>query len=111
MKITAHFDSSDSADFAAGELKRALSPLASISTNSSPEVSDNLSINLFPLFNPMSTSTFFAVPVNSSNFTADVHKKDYQKSEHILEVVCRKDDYPNVSKIIINHGGRNISKL
>ena len=32
MKIIAHFDSPDSADFAAGALKNALSPLASIET-------------------------------------------------------------------------------
>ena len=46
MKITAHFDSPDRADFAAGALKKSLSPLTKIETEYSLEIAEFIRNNL-----------------------------------------------------------------
>lgn len=114
MKITAHFDSPDSADFAAGALKRAVSPLSSIKISKSSPDSDKIGMNIFSSYNPAVTTPTYSIPVYIPAAFSDNNVQDHNdniKNDYIIEVICRKEDYPAASKIIINHGGRNISKL
>ncbi len=114
MKITAHFDSPDSADFASGALKRILSPIASVKTSSIPQKSDALSMNVFSSFNLAGTTPTYSMPVYNVNAYRDLsneHKKDYIKTDNILEVVCRQEEASTASRIIIGFGGRDISRI
>ncbi len=106
MKITAHFNSPDSADFAAGALKKALSPLTKIETENHSSNNDNISINIFPVFNLSSITPTYSVPVQTDNFT-DTNSSD----DCILTVVCRKEEAAEAIRIIIGFGGRNITKI
>lgn len=114
MKITASFSSPDSADFAAGALKRTLSPLATIETKNlnTRHYPDNM--NIFTAFNTATTTTpTYSMPVYNPAFyeNADNRERDYFGIDYILEVTCRKEEEHAARKIIISHGGRNISKL
>ncbi|MDE7303623.1 MAG: hypothetical protein K2N60_09945 [Oscillospiraceae bacterium] len=115
MKIIASFDSPDSADFAAGAVKRAISPLSTISTKERYPSYGNIGLNVFSAYNVVSTTPTYSMPIytpSEFSLSQDISRQaDYLHNDHILEVVCRKEDYPVVSKIIIAHGGRNISKL
>ncbi len=106
MKITAHFNSPDSADFAAGALKRALSPLTKIETDNHWKVNDNTSINIFPVFNLSSITPTYSVPVQTDNYT-DTNSSD----DCVLRVVCRKEEIAEAMRIIIGFGGRNITRI
>ncbi|MGN0675184.1 MAG: hypothetical protein ACI4KG_05500, partial [Oscillospiraceae bacterium] len=114
MKITAYFDSPDSADFAAGALKRAISPLSTIKIKEPSSGSDKINMNIFSSYNPAVTTPTYSMPVYTPAAFADNNVQGHNdsiKNDCIIEVICRKEDYPAVSKIIISHGGRNISKL
>lgn len=115
MKITASFDSPDSADFAAGAIKRAISPLSSVKTKELYSNSGDIGLNVFSSYNIISSTPTYSMPVYTpiafSPSEEDGDGADYLHNDHILEVVCRREDYPTVSRIIIGHGGRNISKL
>ncbi len=114
MKIIASFDSADTADFAAGAIKRAVSPLSSAEAKEIPPLPDNIGPNIFEAINLISTTPTYSMPVYNPvafNIDEDERASDYTHSDHIIEVVCRKEEYPAVSKIIIAHGGRNITKL
>lgn len=114
MKIRASFDSPDSADHAAGALKRALSPLASIGTRDVKPKQTVNGMNVFASFNTLSgTSPTYSMPIYNAAYLNDVNgsERDYIGSDHILEVVCRHDEESIATRIIIGHGGRNISKL
>lgn len=106
MKITAHFNSPDSADFAAGALKRTLSPLTKIETESSHIVNSDIDINIFPVFNLTSITPTYSVPVlkNNSNSTNS-------SDDCVLRVICKNEEAAEASRIIIGFGGRNITKI
>ena len=109
MKITAHFESPDSADLAAGALKRALSPLSKIETENLTYHNDNLSINIFPVFNLLSSTPSYSVPVKTNNLT--INNPNDECNNCILHLICRKEDAATASRIIIGFGGRNITKI
>lgn len=114
MKITASFDSPDSADHAAGALKRALSPLTKIETKDLNVRNSYSDMNIFPVYNTTSAATpTYSVPVYNPLFYSNMNdrEQDHFGEDHILEVTCRKEDESAVSRIIIGYGGRNISKL
>lgn len=113
MKIIAHFDSADSADFAAGALKNALSPLSSIETKEYFPPRNTIGMNSFAAFNTNSGTPTYSAPLTYSRNASDYDSRenDYIASKHILEVVCRSEDAAKASRIIIGHGGRDISSL
>ena len=106
MKITAHFNSPDSADFAAGAIKRALSPLTKIETESNSINDDNTSINIFPVFNLSSITPTYSTPVHTNDLANNNSSDDC-----VLSVVCRKEEAAEAMRIIIGFGGRNITKI
>lgn len=117
MKITAHFDSPDSADFAAGAVARALSTLTSVKTESRGISSPGNNMNAFASFNTLSITPPYSIPIYiPSVYTSripegDKRKLDYSVQDNILEIVCSRDEAAAASNIIVSHGGRNISKL
>lgn len=113
MKIIAHFDSPDSADFAAGALRNALSPLASIETKEYSAQNSTNKTNMAVAFNTTTSNPTYSVPFSYSlrNSEGGAFENDYISSKHVLEVVCRSEDAAKASRIIIGHGGRDITKL
>ena len=113
MKITAHFDSPDSADFAAGALRRELSPLSAIETKNLPYKRSGDSMNIFAAYNTVSSTPSYSMPLYNAaafNFAND-RERDLIGSDHILQVICRNEEAHIASQLIINYGGRNISKI
>ncbi|MBQ8786638.1 MAG: hypothetical protein IJZ61_03275 [Oscillospiraceae bacterium] len=106
MKITAHFNSPDSADFAAGALKRTLSPLTKIETENRHNINIDTGINIFPVFNLASITPTYSVPVRRNNSSHTNSSEDC-----VLRVICRKEEAAEASRIIIGFGGRNITKI
>lgn len=106
MKITAHFNSSVSADFAAGALKRVLSPLSKIETQNSSTFNTDIGINIFPVFNLSSSTPSYSMTVKTE--TINDTKLD---DSCILKVICRKEEVTETMRIIIGFGGRNITKI
>ena len=113
MKIIAHFDSPDSADFAAGALKNALSPLASVETKDYSEQNYTNKTNTVVAFNTTTSNPTYSMPFSYSirNGEGGSFENDYISSKHVLEVVCRSEDAAKASRIIIGHGGRDITRL
>lgn len=106
MKITAHFNSPDNADFAAGALKRILSPLSTIETENQSFENSNININIFPVFNLTSITPSYSIPVK-----ANAINERSSCDSCILKVVCRKEEAAEVIRVIIGYGGRNITKI
>ena len=116
MKIIAHFDSPDSADFAAGALKNALSSLSSVEAKEYHAKSAQNNMNIFTAFNTTATSPTYSMPMYNPAAYASANDdsgrdSDYSADAHVVEVICRKEDAATASRIIIGHGGRNISRL
>ena len=113
MKIIAHFDSPDSADFAAGALRNALSPLASVETKEYSAQNYTNRSNMAVAFNTTTSNPTYSVPFSYSlrNSEGGAFENDYISSKHVLEVVCRSEDAAKASRIIIGHGGRDISRI
>ncbi|MCH5350073.1 MAG: hypothetical protein J1E40_12170 [Oscillospiraceae bacterium] len=114
MKITAHFDSPDSADFAAGALRNVLSPLSAIETKNLPYKRSADSMNVFAAYNTVSTTPTYSMPLynpTGNRFISSREQDMIGGTEHILQVICRNEEAHIASQIIINHGGRNISKI
>ncbi|MCM1330644.1 MAG: hypothetical protein NC253_14560 [Ruminococcus sp.] len=113
MKITAHFDSADSADFAAGALKNALSPLASVDAREEyPNPRRGNTVNAFAAFNTATYNPAYAMPmINANDADPALYENDYTSAKHVLEVVCRSEEAAAASRIIIGHGGRDITRL
>lgn len=106
MKIIAHFNSPDAADFAAGALKKALSPLTKIETDILSNNNDNTDINIFPVFNLSSITPTYSTPVKT-NLSIDSFIND----DCILRITCRGEEATEAIRIIIGFGGRNIFKI
>ncbi|MDE5742387.1 MAG: hypothetical protein K2H90_08065 [Oscillospiraceae bacterium] len=113
MKIIAHFDSPDSADFAAGALKNALSPLASVETKERSAHKQTNKMNTVVAFNTTTNNPTYSMPLSfpSHDNESEVFENDYISAKHIVEVVCRSEDAAKASRIIIGHGGRDITRL
>lgn len=114
MKIIAHFDSPDSADFAAGALKNALSPLASIETKDYSAQKQTNKMNTVVAFNTTTSNPTYSMPLSypeRDGGGGEGFENDYVSAKHVVEVVCRSEDAAKASRIIIGHGGRDITKL
>lgn len=112
MKIIAHFDSPDSADHAAGALKNALSPLSSIETKEYSEKRQTNKMNTIVAFNTVTNNPTYSAPLTyTQDGVGEVYENDYISAKHVLEVVCRSEDAAKASRIIIGHGGRDITRL
>ena len=113
MKITASFDSPDSADHAAGALKRALSPLALIETKNVGALYPPDNMNIFAAFNTAAPTPTYSMPIYDPTIYENSKNRERNSlgTDYVLEVTCRREEESAASRIIIGYGGRNISKL
>ncbi|MCD7731303.1 MAG: hypothetical protein LUI05_07400 [Oscillospiraceae bacterium] len=113
MKITAEFDSINSADIAAAAIRKQISPFSDISTseiNSHKKQNIDGNILLFGNYNmPCGSYNTYSMPIITGD--DNPFNETDLRSAASLEVVCRREDEINVSGIIINHGGYKIKVL
>ncbi len=115
MKLTAEFDSVNSADLAAAAIRKRISPFSDISVKekrAAKEYTSNKSMRIFSSFNPSVNQYTYSLPVSTmgsySNTINSLNETDMD-SGAVLSVICRREDEKNTSGVIISHGGHDIS--
>jgi hypothetical protein len=113
MKITAEFDSIDTADVVAASLRHQIAGMADI-TVLNPELRSHGSDTAFQGFaSPYGNSTGGAPfgmtmsNVASNNAVNSTPPDSYSKSVR-LQLICRKDDAALAKRIMIGYGGRDL---
>lgn len=114
MKITAEFDSVNSADMAAAAIRQQISPFSDIKVTeyrSEKNLTANKGMLAFSSYNPSYSPGFYSFPVavnGTFSNTADDFNETDLRSGAVLEATFIKDDERRVSNIIVSHGGREI---
>lgn len=117
MKISAEFDTVDSADIAAASLRGYISELYDIRVKNDPyENHTGPYASIFPAYNIVSPSDNpgFSFPFFNTLLYLDsglTINRDYDVKSPKLEIICRKEDEKAVSRVVIGHGGRNVTKI
>ena len=114
MKLTAEFDSVNSADHAASAIRKNISVFSDISIN--PKYNKSFvtykRTGIFSSFNPSVNQHIYSFPVSTNGVYSDslerVNETDL-RTDAILEVTCCTTDQKAISGIITNCGGREIS--
>lgn len=110
MKITAEFDSVCSADTAAANIRRSVSPFSDIRVlqkHNSTAMHFNGLTAAFGNGNPAIGPNMYTYPISSTANSLDINDR-HEKAT--LEVVCIEDDRKKVTKIIVNSGGYGLSE-
>lgn len=110
MKITAEFDSVNSADMAAAAIRQQISPFSDIKVTeyrSEKTLVPNKNTFVFFSYNSSNSPGYNAFPVVISNTVDDFNETDL-RSGAVLEATFIKEDERRVSSIIVNRGGREI---
>ncbi len=110
MKIIAEFDSVNSADIAAANIRRTISPFSDIRVLQKHEHTSVSFSGLTAAFgngNPAIGPNMYTYPVPATN-GIDLNEHTEKVT---LEVVCTKEDRKKVSGIIINSGGYSLNEL
>ncbi len=113
MKITAEFDSVNSADLAAASIRRTISPFSDIKVLQNHNKTTMSFGGLTAAFgngNPSIGPNMYTCPIP---YTAGNHidtSESFLQNNVILEVICRKEDRKKVSGIIVNSGGYGINE-
>lgn len=115
MKLTAEFDSVNSADHAASAIRKNISVFSDISIN--PKYNDKSFITykktgIFSSFNPSVNQHIYSFPVTTNgvySVSADFINETDLRTDTTLEVICGSNDRKAISGIITNCGGREIS--
>jgi hypothetical protein len=114
MKITAEFDSIDTADVVAASLRHQIAGMADIKVLN-PELTDHGSERTFQGFAPgysnstggaafgMSTAGVLGINNFEDNTPPDNRSKAVK-----LQLICRKDDAQLAKRIMIGYGGRDL---
>ena len=114
MKITAEFDSVNSADMAAAAIRQQICPFSDIKVTeyrSKKNFTSNKGMLVFSSNNPSYNPGYNTFPVVFSNNTADDFNETDLRSGAVLEATFIKEDERRISNIIVNHGGREIRTL
>lgn len=109
MKITAEFDSVNSADLAAANIRRTISPFSDIRVLQKRNSTSLHFSGLTAAFgngNPAIGPNMYTFPVPATN-GIDMNG---QTEKVTLEVICTKEDRKKVSGIIVNSGGFGLSE-
>jgi hypothetical protein len=104
MKITAEFDSVDTADIVAAELRSQIKGMADISV-SIPEKTTHgaeMSVQGFSQAYGLGTT----MPIMAANSVSERHDS-FSKAVR-LSLVCRKEDAGIAKRIIVGHGAVNL---
>ena len=114
MRLTAEFDSVNSADLAAAAIRKSISPFSDISVRENrtqKEYTSDKSMRVFNSFNPSVNQYIYSMPVSTggiySNTINSLTESD-NRSGAVLSVTCRTEDEKKASSVIINHGGHDI---
>lgn len=115
MKLTAVFDSVNSADLAAADIRKNVSLFSDICiTEKRPYKSftSDRSLRTFCSYNPSLNQHIYSLPVSTSgiysNTINDMNETDL-RTEATLDVIFKENDRKKISGIVICHGGREIS--
>lgn len=104
MKITAEFDSIDTADYAASQLRSQIKGMADI-TISEPEKTSHGATMLVQGFMPM-YGIGTVSPIIAEN-TAGERSDSYSKAVR-LSLICRKEDAGIAKRIMVGYGAVNL---
>lgn len=110
MKIIAEFNSVNSADLAAANIRRTISPFSDIRVLHKHEhtsMSFNGLTAAFGNGNPAIGPNMYTYPIPAT----DGIDMDEHTEKVTLEVVCTQEDRKKVSGIIINSGGYSLNEL
>lgn len=115
MKIIAEFDSIDSAELTASSIRHNLNNkiFINVKPNNTYNIGNTHTV-LFSNFNTTNTTPTFTFYNNRNDINnAQSYKSDItgEINTATLEIICKKEDYQTINHFIINHGGRNISKI
>ncbi|MGN0554064.1 MAG: hypothetical protein ACI4I1_11810 [Oscillospiraceae bacterium] len=113
MKITAEFDSVNSADLAAANIRRTVSPFSDIKVlqkHNQTSMSFGGLTAAFGNGNPSIGPNMYTYPIPYTANNQNDISESYLQNKVTLEVICRKEDRKKVSGIIINSGGFEISE-
>jgi hypothetical protein len=106
MKITAEFDSIDTADVVAASLRHQIAGMADIKVTP-PELTSHGEERFFYGFAPAYSNTVGGASFGMS--TADNSVPPDSKSKSVrLQLICRKDDAALARRIMIGYGGRDL---
>lgn len=109
MKITAEFNSVNSADLAASNIRRTISPFSDIRVLQKHEHTSMSFSGLTAAFgngNPAIGPNMYTYPIPATDgFDMNEHTEKVT-----LEVICTKEDRKKVSGIIINNGGFSLTE-
>ncbi|MDR0946750.1 MAG: hypothetical protein LBM87_03235 [Ruminococcus sp.] len=107
MKITAVFDSIDTADVVAAALRHRIPGMVDIGV-SPPELDYHGGYTNIQAFSPQ-FSGGVGSPVMSTTFiTNDTNQPDTLSKSCSLSLVCRKEDAALAKRIMIGYGGRDL---
>lgn len=109
MKITAEFDSVNSADLAAANIRRTISPFSDIRVLQKQNSHSMHFSGLTAVFgngNPAIGPNMYTFPIPASNV---LDQEDHQ-NKATLEVICVKEDRKKVSGTILSCGGHDLSE-
>ncbi|MDR0986720.1 MAG: hypothetical protein LBL98_03355 [Ruminococcus sp.] len=111
MKITAEFDSVDTADIVAASLRHQIAGMADIKVLG-PELTEHGTERVFQGFAPAYSNTVggasFGMSVgNSSDSRFGTAPDSFSKAVRV-QLICRKDDAQLAKRIMIGYGGRDL---
>jgi hypothetical protein len=107
MKITAEFDSIDTADVVAASLRHQILGMADIKVLT-PELTSHSDEKVFYGFAPAYANTVGGASFGMSTSDNNSTPPDSQSKSVRLQLICRKDDAPLARRIMIGYGGRDL---
>lgn len=113
MKITAEFNSINSADLVAASIRKNISPFSDIkitNLNHNSEISFNRVTAAFGNGNPAIGPNMYTYPLPYTSLNSQGIDTEQEYNKVILEVICTAEDRKKVSSTIINGGGYEISE-
>jgi hypothetical protein len=106
MKITAEFDSVDTADFVAAELRSQIKGMADISVSEPEKTTHGASMAIQGFAAMNSTGIGPVSPLMAANSIGERH--DNATKAVRLSLVCRKEDAGTAKRIMVGHGAVNL---
>jgi hypothetical protein len=109
MKITAEYDSIDTADIVAASLRHQIAGMADISVLN-PELRSHDSDMTFQAFAPSYSNSVGgpALGMVTDSLSSQSNPPDSYSKSVKLQLICRKDDAALAKRIMVGYGGHNL---